>query len=226
MSPVIYEYEEILIGKEQKYTKEIFDSSPEENERITLEVFRYAFDTYLRWDIDYLRKYLTLDVIEQLQLTSLLKYIRFPSELNKKQNMDYLVDVLYPGKVKMDFRTSVVDTYKKVIKNTKDNKLPKGFFAENTGLLRANICLQYILTEYKVFETIEDLYGFFACSDGSKFLKKYRLYDACNDFYDYPLEFLHNALPKSQQNDFLFHYYMFRIKYGEMKRLEKVSEQK
>ena len=44
-----------------------------------------------------------------------------------------------------------------------------------------------------------------------KALKKYRLYAICTDIFDYPIDFLHEALSKNQKNEFYYHYYKFNI---------------
>lgn len=219
VSNIIHEYEEILIGNQTKYLKEIFQCNDEDKEKIALEVFHYAFEVYLRWSPEDVQEYISDEILDKMKLTNLLKYIQFPAELSKKKNLDYLVDILYPQLTKMDFKASIITTYKKVLNAKDGTKLPKGYLNESLGMMRGHICLQYVLSEYFNFDSTEELYGFFASSNGMKTLKKYRLSSMCVDFYNTPLDFLHNALPKSQQNEFLYYYYKFKNANQKLKHL-------
>lgn len=210
MDSIIYEYEEILLGQKTGFTTAYFMYSDECNHRTALAVFRHVFETYLKWDPEDIKERISWDILERMKVNSLVRYIMFPPEIDEEKDLFYIASLLYPRTIKNDFKKSCLMAYKKVL-NNKNEKLPKGFLSENEGLLRGHICLQYVLNDLMNFESLEELYGHFASSNGVKTLKKYRLSGMCTDFYETPLDFVHNALPEHQKNEFLYKYYKFKM---------------
>jgi len=50
------------------------------------------------------------------------------------------------------------------------------------------------------------------------FLRKYKLYHACEVLFNSPVEYLHYTLHSSQKNDFMFLYHNFIFHYDMIKR--------
>ena len=209
MNAIIYEYEDVLLGKKTSFSNVFFINTQRENQKNVLLVFKHAFEVYLKWTPYEIYELISWDILKRMKLDTLVKFINFPPELDATQDLQYIATLLYPSIIQYNFKKMCLISYKKVLANH-NSKLPKGFLSENVGLLRGHICLQYILSEKLNFENIEDLYAHFASAAGMKTLKKYRLSGMCTDFYETPLEFVHNALPEYQQNSFLYNYYRFR----------------
>lgn len=205
---IIYEYENILLGKRSSFPSAYFSYSAEQNERMALIVIRYAFDVQLSWNAEYLRDNISYDLCKKLKITPLLKYIRFPSELDPRIDLFYIVWKVYPNKIYYNQREAVINNYKKVL--SKDGrKYPKEYFSGNKGSIRAGICLQYVIENFFNASSIDELYKSFASKGICNILKKYKLYNISSDVFDSPIGFLHFALPKNQKNDFLYNFYTF-----------------
>lgn len=92
------------------------------------------------------------------------------------------------------------------------------------GMLRAKICLQYAINQNLLFKSADDLYNFFASKDCIKYLKQNKLYQLYVSFYSTPLEYMHDSMPSSVKNEFLFHNYMFLNKYQQVVTEEEKAE--
>ena len=208
---ILYEYELILIGKKNSFTPYFFSFAPEYNERVALDVFKYASEVYLSWSPKEAATYLTMDIIRIMKLDTIIKYIRFPPELTVERDLFYIAYLLYPKQVPFNEKELVLRTYKEVLSG-KLYKFPKEYLSDSLGMMRACVCFQYMVSQYLSFRNIEEMYEHFSSSKGTKDLKKYRLYAICTDMFEYPLDFLHEALPAHQKNEFLYHYYRFNFK--------------
>ncbi len=215
MEPIIYEYEEVLLGKKAIICLDFFQKNAKElNEKQALAVFRYAFEVYLRWSPIQIRENITKELLEKMKLTQLIRYLQFPAEINPEKDCYYIANIMYPYLLDIDFKKNVLHVFKESLKNKE--KLPKEFLSEAIGEIRANICMQYILSEKMYFETTEELYYYFYSKKGIQELKKYKLYGAIGNFYNSPLEFMHFSLPQAQKNEFLYHYYLWKTEKEEM----------
>lgn len=205
---IFNEYDKVLLGKDVKSLNcYLFES--EQNEKIAIELMKYAFSYYLDWSPEDVYNNLTYEILEDLKLTKMLKYLKFPCELDKKKDLYYVACILYPKKFKVNNVELAIICYKEILEG-KRAKFPKEYLTGQLGYTRAYACLQYLLVNYLSFDSKEDMYKFFASSSGTKTLKKYKLSSACMDLFDTPLDFLHYALPENIKSDFLYNLYKFR----------------
>ncbi len=140
-----------------------------------LEICRYAFRYYLKWNADAVHRRLTVDVLKQMKLYSLVKTYSFPEEVSEPMKIPYLVGMLYPQYYHFNPEQATEETYANLV-DGKQEKPPKGFFANtDEGRNRAKICFRYMVNNYKIFTTREDAFRFFSTVDGRKFLNECRL---------------------------------------------------
>ena len=208
---VIYEYELLLLGKNKTFPTFYFQASDAQNERVALSVFRYAFDTYLRWTPEQLRFNLTYDIVSMLRLTPLLKYIIYPPEADRSKDMYPIVSKLYPNRFRESARDVVYRVYGKILRGERE-KFPKEFFNGTEGKIKALFCFQYMLNNLPPFDSTQEMYKTFSGPSGSDLLRKYKLYAVCSGIFECPLDYLHASLPKAQKNDYYYHYYKFLMK--------------
>lgn len=218
---VLYEYEQILLGKKKSFSSTYFPYNPEQNERLALEVFRHAVEVYLNWSPTEVQMYLNGDVIKQMKLDSIVRYLRFPLELDPKKDYFYIAHLLYPNIIHYNAKELILNVYKRVLNGTLC-KFPQDYMAGTRGFMCAAICFQYMLERFMQFSCIEDLYAFFASPEGSRALKKYRLSAICNLMFGSPLDYLHESLNSKQKNEFLYRYHKFSgANANQIKRLKK-----
>ena len=217
MHAIIYEYEDVLLGKKSMIPPDYFNSTEENNQQLAIMVLRHMFEQYLRWSPENVKELISWDLLKKMKVVGLISYLRFPPEINPQTDLFYIAQILYPDEIHYNFKKMCINTYKKILMNDKE-KLPKGFLMESTGCLRGIICLQYILDNEMTFDNVDEMYQHFASANGTKTLKKYRLSGMCNDFFETPLDFLHHSLPKKQRNQFLYCYYKLQ---SVMKRVTK-----
>lgn len=207
---LLYEYEQILLGNKTGFAPYYFKYGDDTSQNYALYVIKFAVENYLKWDPWDMKNHFTKEVAIQLKLEPLMKYINFPPELNKESDYYYLSTLLYPNVIKIDIKQLVLRTYKDVLSG-RLCKFPKEYLSGTEGMMRAGICLQYMLNQHYTFPTIKDMYKFFSEPAGSRALKEYRLNNICNEIYDCPLDYLHEALPNVQKNEYWYHYYRFRV---------------
>lgn len=204
----IFEYNEVLIGRKNMVPTYFFGQTEAEGETVALRICKYAFDKYLGWSPQKLRDELTYDIIEKLKLKSVIKYISFPPEFDKKKDMFYIVWKLYPQTTDISLRERVLRLYRQIL-DGEIAKFPKVYFCGNEGRIKACICLDYMIREYIPFNTIDELYELFASPRINSIFHKYRLSSLCKSLFLNPVDYLHTMLPDSQKNYFLFYYYSF-----------------
>ena len=205
MIKLIHEYEQILIGRRQAFSHEMFHYGPAGNERQALAVIRYAAEYLLGWSPEQSSVFFTYPLMKYMHLDPLMKYIRFPSGLTP-EDTDYIFYLLYPSKVPYDFTRHVIQIYERVLDS--DERYPKHFLYGAKGIARANICLRYALQKNKVFHSLKDAYHSFAAKDGIQFLKDNKLYDMCHYFFDSPLEYFHNCMDTEKSALYYNYYYL------------------
>ena len=156
-----------------------------------------------------------------MKLDQMVKYIVFPSDVTK-DDTEYILYLLYPKYVDYDIKRYTLRIYEKVMNN--EGRYPKDYMYGYLGMLRAKICLQYAINQNLLFKSADDLYNFFASKDCIKYLKQNKLYQLYVSFYSTPLEYMHDSMPSSVKNEFLFHNYMFLNKYQQVVTEEEKAE--
>ena len=211
LKTLLHEYEETLIGNRNSISNVFFSFGAEANEQMALNVFRYAFNTYMHWDAQDIHDYVSPDILKKLKLDNLLKYLRFPGEVDKTNGLYYLAHMLYPEQIQFDSFDLTLKVYDNIVQK-KIDKYPKDFFYDIEGAERLKICFRHMLCNYVPFRSIDEMYEFFANQTAATaLLRKYRLNVPCTDLYEKPLILLHNALDDEQKDEFLFQYYNYEI---------------
>ena len=157
-----------------------------------LEICRYAFRYYLRWNADAVHMRLTEDVLKQMKLYSLVRTYPFPEEISEQMKIPYLIGKLYPQFYRFDPEQATEKTYADLM-DGKLEKPPKGFFANtDEGRKRAKICFRYMVNNYKIFATREDAFQFFSTVEGRKFLALCRL-KYVSKFFGTDIDFVYES---------------------------------
>lgn len=214
---VIYEYEQILTGKKNSFSAAFFPFNDENNERRALAILKYAIEKYLEWSPEEVKLYLNANIIKLMKLDSVMRFIRFPPELNPKKDYFYIAHKLYPNRIPYNESELVINVYKRVLSGELC-KFPKEYRADTSGFMRVKICFQYMLEQFMQFSSINEMYDFFSSSEGTKALKEYKLYSICCEMFESPLEYLHESLPIKQRSEFLYRLYKFNEANASQKR--------
>ena len=229
---IIYEYVQILLEKRRNYSNILFNpeyrTSPEslmrgrrrdteQNQRTALVIIRYAVEEILGWSPKQVYHCLTYEILEKLHLCPLLQYLNFPPELSRKNDVYYIAHLLYPQIFPIDIKDLCIKHYQKILAND-SLSFPKGYFAHAEGLLRAILCLQYALNNYIHAKNEFELYEMFADEPRIReTLKKYKLLEPCDLFFNKPIAYLQYALPEQQKNQFLYQYFCFLDHYEQFR---------
>lgn len=226
-------YEQILLGyttaqydvdceRIHTYRRGCFSSDMNDKEKHdrAVDILRYAFKTVLGWDANVCKQKISKEVLHQQHLDSIIKYLNLPEEFNNRIDSVYFASLIYPDQVKFDRDKLTIDIYKSILNNDnvadKSQKVsyPKKFFQEEEGRIRACRCLNYALKK-QTFRNLDEVYELLA-DPNKKFLSQSKLTLALVNF-ETPIDFLHEALDPSQQDDFLFAYWKFSYLFNTVK---------
>lgn len=218
---IVNEYEEVLISNRKKISNSYFLFDKKGNERVALTVIRYAIENLLGWDVNTAISLFNPNYISFMKLDQMVDYIDFPSDVTR-DDTEYILYLLYPKYVDYDVKRYTLRIYKKVLNN--ECRYPKDYMYGYLGMLRAKICLQYAINQNCLFKSTDEMYKFFASKSCIKYLKENKLYQLYTSFYSNPLEYMHDSMPSTVKDDFLFHNYIFMIKYQKLESEEKKQE--
>lgn len=218
MMGILNEYEEVLIGNRKKISSSYFTFDKKGNERVALTVIHYALEKLLGWNTENAIQLLNPNYISLMKLDQMIKYIAFPSDVSK-DDTDYILYLLYPKYVNYDVQKYTLRIYEDVMNN--NGRYPKDYMYGYLGMLRAKICLQHAINKNCIFQSIDEMYKFFSSKACVKYLKHNKLYQLYINFYETPLEYMHDSIPTSVKNEFLFHNYMFMQQYQMMQAQKK-----
>lgn len=210
LTVLYHEYEQVLLGNKSSISTYYFKFGENPAQTYALGIIKFAVENYLKWDPFTFRDFYSKEISIQLKLEPLMKYIEFPPELDKTVDYYYLSAMIYPDIISFTPDTLILKTYKNIL-DGKLKKFPKEYLSGSRGMMRAGICLQYMLNNFMSFSTTKDIYEFFSKPDGIKALKEYRLAPICAEMFDYPIDYIHESLPESQKDEFYYHYYKFKM---------------
>lgn len=208
---LILEWESRMRNNDKKGLPNAFFSyDAVQNEKEAIALFRYVFEKVMHWTPEQVRNTISLEIIEKLRLKKAYKRIIFPRELSPRGDCFYLAKKCYPDQIHgYDQEDIWRMEYLKVL-DSPYGKFPKNYFSESVGELRAKVFLMYQLETRSKFKNQEEMYMFFAdTKKATTFLESVKLKTPLDLLYLSPLEYLHESLPTSQKNEFLFQYAEF-----------------
>lgn len=199
---LVMEYEDILLKKRDSFSQIFLNSKLSKSD--LRELFKYAFEEVLQWDVKTVSSFTDIDTLKRMHLLRPAGHIPFPPELELETHPFYVAHFTYPEKIRYNKKDITVQVYQDVLSG-KELKFPKGFFTGSEGRINSLICLQYAINDSLVFQSIEELYDYFADQKRmQKFFKKYRLSAPLRDFFESPIDMLHAALPEEKTNECFF----------------------
>lgn len=187
-----YIYDSVWAGMYTDFKPFYTESEQRMDPEDILEICRYAFRYYLRWNADAVHKRLTEDILKQMKLYSLVRTYPFPEEVSEPMRIPYLVGMLYPQYYRFDPEQAAEQTYSDLVEGRQE-KPPKGFFTNTEdGRKRAKICFRYMVNNYKIFASREDAFRFFSTVEGRKFLNKHKL-KYVSKYFGTDMDFVYEA---------------------------------
>lgn len=205
---VIYEYEDILMGKRKNFGTSLDGNKKEISEKVGA-VWKYAVVHLLKWTPQQAVKYLTYDIVKMLCLDKTFNKMNFKPERTYIGDFRLFLQYAFPDEVRMGLTEQTISEYERIAKigkwaNDQNNEIryPKKFFTDESGMKRAAILLNHVISLYLSTYTIEELYDFFANKKKAiKWLREKSLEAPCKDVYDGDtLEYFHFSLPFYKQN--------------------------
>jgi len=199
----ISEYEMVILGNKAHMSYWCCTGVPEYDEKLALEVFRYAFEKLLKWTPEMIYECEDIAVWEKMNLVALYKAKIIHPKGHGGSCFQLIASKLYPDRFKAD-PASVLDTYKKVLDGELE-RLPKNIFSTEDGILKLGYCVRYILTEKMTYSCVQDLYDRFSAPGINSELDKFKLLKFYPMFFETPVDMLHYCLPKSLRDDKYFY---------------------
>ena len=229
----IYEYEELLLGKRDRF--EISLQAPLLRDR-RIEagnIWRYAVTHLLKWTPEQAAVYMTESLARMLYLDKTYEKTGFKKTIDGTPDFRVLLSYAFPKRIRIDEKAEAIEEYKHKAKLEKwgnecvPYEYPKGFFIGKEGIQRATWLLEYVINLYlRDNMTNKDLYAFFAPK------KKAKKWLASKDL-DYPLkiiyknalDYYHYSLAFEYRDDFLYNFHRINEVYKEkVREIKKAAE--
>lgn len=186
-------------------------------EEDALAIVRYAITTILGWTPEEAMGSLTYEIMEQLKLDRIITYVQYPKDLSKSKDFSWMVHRAFPKETNFDVKAQILDLYDRIQKGDLA-RFPKRVFEGPNGIEKLGILLNDFISKNIPATSVTDLYAFFGDSGmANAVLKEAQLYYAYRDFFNTPLEYLHESLGDSG-DDFLYHYHQYMGAMQEMRR--------
>lgn len=175
-------------------SEKIFRRERSEDEKIALKVIRYAIEYYLGWTPEEAYQNFDLNIVALMKLDLAMQNINFPEECFSGGDCAYVISLLYPEFI-YDSDASVIREYERSMNGT--THLPRNFYTDLYGKVRAKTVLRYILSEKLLGVQPADLFDLFYRRKAKKFLAKYHLTEPCVEHFDgIPVKYLYEVLPE------------------------------
>lgn len=218
---LIMAYDELFIGLSDRLPIKFFSNiSSAICHATALELFRYALDTRLHWSPTEIRDYLTMEVIDDLKLRPVFRYINFPNGLIKESSLFYIAWAIYPQTQNKSIADMELVTYRKYLDGA-IKKLPQHYFKDEFRTQRAYNCLIDRLNYYHPFSSDDPfyMYEYFVSPGCVPFLGKSKLIKICVELNINPLEFFFSALSNNQRDFIMFSFFEFMLQYNSVKEI-------
>lgn len=208
MDTLFYDYENSLIGESKDIGMYNFFGSAAggANQQRAVACIRYALEEVLGWDVEESIQKFDDYMIKAMKLTRVVDFINYPDEVPDRDPR-YILSLLYPERVKMNFLSMVTDLYQKVIEHTE--QFPREYFSGTNGFYRYCICLQYLLSNYHPVSSVEELYPFILSPEGTRFLTEYRLKIPADMLNIDILQCLYEITKDEPNAKLFYHFYRF-----------------
>lgn len=213
MKELILDYEEVLIGNRDAISSfNFYGAEPGgNNQKRALECIRFVIENILQWNLDQAKLNFDTYMIQLMKLDRIIEYIVYPPEVCPGDTL-YILSLLYPDKIRMNPKTMIENMYQRVLDG--EAQFPREYFLGQKGFYRFCVCLCYLISEYRPFGDMEEIYQFFSSPEGKVFLDENRL--------RVPMEHLGidllkciQTITQSEKYSYLFYcYYEFQKKFS------------
>lgn len=222
---MIMAYDELMIGLTDRLPITFFsNTNSDASHAAAIDLFRYAFDHYLHWSPKEIRDYLTFDVINDLKLMPVFRYIKFPDGFIPENSLFYIAWLAYPETINARIQDVELAVYHKYL-NKEIKKLPALYFTGERGIQRACNCLIDRLNYYQPFSSTDSfyVYEFFVSPGCIQFLGKSRLIKIVIGLNATPLEYYYRSLIPSQRDPVMFSFFDFLLQYKAIRDEEELN---
>lgn len=212
MNALLLDYEYVLIGKNKNISPfNFYGAAPGgANEKKALQCIKYALEELLGWDIQKSREQFDAYMIHLLKLERLVEYVVFPPEI-EFGDPRYILSLIYPTEIRLNQKQLIEEMYQRVIDGV--GQFPREYFLGQKGFYRFCVCLCYLISNYKPFSDIEELFDFFSTSEGRQFLDDYRLKTPLEHLNIDLLKCLETITSDNEDSGLYYAYYKFKTQW-------------
>ena len=91
LSSVVYEYEQILLGKNKAFVNSFDNDLP--NEKVIAYLWQYVIEELLHWTPQQAVSYMTMETVHQLHLQNTIKKISTPPGISNEKIPLYILSL-------------------------------------------------------------------------------------------------------------------------------------
>lgn len=192
-----------------------FRQSDSENQELALGLIKYVIEK-MGMSPEEAMMHVNADFLSRFGLKSCYKAITFPDEVKGVGESAYIVQQIYPKRINECSKKALwILEYNKAF--SKRKSLAKKDFLGIDGYDKARLLFNhYLSTHYgKWSKSVETAYDFFAGKSGEDIVKNAKLTNACNLFFESPLEYFHESVGPNKKDDFYYEYCQWKLSESE-----------
>ena len=183
LNDAIKQYEDLIIKNERITLK----GSEKAKAALAQGVLRYALAELLGWSCQDAKDHLTPQILDQMKLYTVLNYIKFPPDIDKRQDMEYIAFLAFPENG-FDYTQQTLKNYHRVL-DGELSSFRKNFFKGKNGYKKLAILIREFIANNLAANSIPELYAIFSnSSEISRKLSKAKLLPTINRMCDTPLD--------------------------------------
>ena len=216
MDSTFSEYDNAVIGRIQSVDPVNFYGARAggPNEKKALAIIKYAIEDLMGWSVDKTINEFDEDVMEVMKLDKLMHYIDFPIEVDTG-DINYILSRLYPNKVNISAENLIEEAYLRVLNADDEDaegsarQFPREYFTGSVGFKRFCYCVKYLIDNFMVMESVEDIYKFFESPKGKRFLYDKRLKVPADQFSINMLDVIHYITSNDPDSELYYIYFKY-----------------
>lgn len=194
-----YLYDELRLGNIRSIAEKVGSEEITNNDIVT--ICRYACDDYLHWSPEETLDNLDVNVLAEMNLSGVVKYLKLPRGCCKEGIPQYLVQLMYPEcRDVFTNKRIAIEIFERVL----DGRLPKmpGGFLTGSPKAEENLmyCLIYVLQTKGGCKTARDYINCMRLHGINEFLNKYKLLNPLSKIHISKIEFTKRAIMKWEGN--------------------------
>lgn len=213
---VLFEYCNVLTGREKTLSSVYFKNGPKINHDIAVYLIKTVMETFFQWSPERIKSDLTKALLEEINLSPAIKCLIIPADIDLDYDSWYFAYLLYPNLFKNSFKDVTIALYKNILEK-KRARFPKKYFNGINGKQRACYCLKYYFEHHTDIDLMDKqkVYSTISNTSGKSLIDKACLKNVYDVIFPTPIDYVQQTM--NWERDFQYYYHLCLFEYSQVK---------